>query len=157
MAQLLRDAVRRGDLVRAKELLDNDGTKRAINVLDNGSSCLHLAIGTKQISMCLLLLSSGADPNQEDACGYAPIHLAVLVAEQVTANEDYSCLCCVCMHGAVCQHLFTYSNVWTTGGATAPASEADAPGAGAASAEPHAIRQGGGCSRQRGEQQLRGG
>jgi ankyrin repeat protein len=87
MADELRDAVRRGDLVRAQKLLEDPKTRRSINALDNGSSCLHLAIATKQMSMCLLLLSYGADVNQEDGCGYSPIHLAVLVAEQVVLSS----------------------------------------------------------------------
>lgn len=85
----LRDAVRRGDLVLAKQLLDDPGSGAAenINKLENGSSCLHLAIGSKQIHVASLLLKSGADPDLPDSFGYAPIHLGVLVAEQAARRR----------------------------------------------------------------------
>ena len=50
--EALRATVRRGDMVGAKELLDDasSGARLGINrVDDEGSSVLHLAIGTKQV------------------------------------------------------------------------------------------------------------
>mmetsp|Transcript_67872 Transcript_67872/g.153599 ORF Transcript_67872/g.153599 Transcript_67872/m.153599 type:complete len:380 (-) Transcript_67872:205-1344(-) len=85
----LRSAVRRGDLVLAKLILDEINatggpteTRKALITLTDGASALHLAIGTKQILMANLLLKFGADPDQYDGYGYAPMHLSVLAAEQ---------------------------------------------------------------------------
>jgi len=77
-------AVVNGDFVLVKQLLDDisTGSKKSINEIVDGSSLLHLAIGTKQTHITSLLLRNGADPDLMDTFGYAPIHLAVLAAEQ---------------------------------------------------------------------------
>lgn len=82
----LRSGIRRGDLVAVKILLDDEssGARRAVNQADDeGSTALHLAIGTKQLAIANLLLRCGANPNLADGYGYAPLHLAQLVAEQL--------------------------------------------------------------------------
>jgi hypothetical protein len=51
MAAELRDAVRTGDIVKLKTIIDdkkNNGRKH-INTLINGSSALHLALATHQV------------------------------------------------------------------------------------------------------------
>jgi hypothetical protein len=47
----IREAVTNGDFVLSKQLLDDNstGAKKAINEIVDGSSLLHLAIGTKQV------------------------------------------------------------------------------------------------------------
>lgn len=49
--QRIRAAIRAGDFVTLHQLLDeqhDDERKMLINAVIDGSSCLHLAIGTKQ-------------------------------------------------------------------------------------------------------------
>lgn len=87
----LRDAIRCGDIVKVKTIVDDPKNgRRDVNLLINGGTALHLALGTHQHIITTILINSGSDVNQYDSFGYAPIHIAILCAEQLARKRRRS-------------------------------------------------------------------
>ncbi|MCJ1402550.1 Ankyrin repeat domain-containing protein 44 [Xylographa trunciseda] len=87
---MLRHAIKNGSIKRTIEFIDPVSVYAKDNV---GNSPLHLAIDQRNISICKLLLESGADPNQANDRGGTPLHVAC-------NNSDSSVVKLLIQHGA---------------------------------------------------------
>merc|ERR1711879_333899 len=77
-----------GDATLAQLLVDN-GADVSASTPEDGITALHAAIDHENVQIALLLLESGADPNQAEANGTTPLHLAL----QAELPEVVEALC----------------------------------------------------------------
>jgi len=76
-ADQLHDAVRAGNVMEVRQILDSGGNVNAKD-LNDAKTALHLAVDNDKQEIAALLIDSGAEVNAKDKNGIAPLHLAVV-------------------------------------------------------------------------------